>query len=297
MAPTRLPAPVTTPPGLRVKIVPLPGLSTKGDSERLARHGAFEGGAHRPRRRQPPCHAPDHPRHLPPAANALHSTSLGDFLAEPDEQHHYITEGCLAAGDQVNLMSREAEGRRSPPAARHWALESARGAGAGSGVRANKARSGISPSRDAAPTSGSTSNGWAPRRAGAASRLHRTGACRRRPRAQGARHPRTPAFHHHRHDAAAAQGEVHRRATPRMSNPLDDVIAIARESDAAVLLLHHNSKSDRPGLDSVLGSTAISGSSGHHLPAGTLRTGTGTISPVASGPARTWRKPSSPSTR
>ena len=153
-------------------------------------------------------------RHVPPTIPTLAASGerapldeLGDFLAEPDEQHHYITEGCLTAGiSQPDV--REAEGRKvhSRPAlgagiARggSWLGRACKQGtvwylafeGRRADIRKHFQRMGATP-------------------AGAA-RLHRTGACRRCSRAQGARHPRTPAFHHHRHDAAAAQGEVHRR--------------------------------------------------------------------------------------
>jgi AAA domain-containing protein/Toprim domain-containing protein len=41
---------------------------------------------------------------------------------------------------------------------------------------------------------------------------------------------------------------------------LDPVLAIARNSGAAVILVHHAAKADRAGIDSVLGSTALTGS-------------------------------------
>ena len=41
---------------------------------------------------------------------------------------------------------------------------------------------------------------------------------------------------------------------------LEPVLAIARSTQAAMLLVHHAAKADRAGIDAVLGSTALTGS-------------------------------------
>ncbi len=45
-----------------------------------------------------------------------------------------------------------------------------------------------------------------------------------------------------------------------VTTKLTPILTLARETDAAVLLVHHASKSDRSGIDAVLGSTALTGS-------------------------------------
>ena len=45
-----------------------------------------------------------------------------------------------------------------------------------------------------------------------------------------------------------------------VTTKLTPILTLARETDAAVLLVHHASKSDRSGIDGVLGSTALTGS-------------------------------------
>ncbi len=45
-----------------------------------------------------------------------------------------------------------------------------------------------------------------------------------------------------------------------VTSKLTPILALARETGAAVLLVHHAGKSERSGLDSVLGSTALTGS-------------------------------------
>ncbi len=42
-----------------------------------------------------------------------------------------------------------------------------------------------------------------------------------------------------------------------MTNRTAPLLALARRTDAAVLLVHHASKGERQGVDAILGSTAI----------------------------------------
>ncbi len=241
--------------GLKVKIVNLQNLPAKGDIS------DWLGDGHTREElaaivRVTPLYTPAVAPATKPASNGLAFTNLGDFLAEPDEQRQYITEGCLATGS-VNLMSAKPKVGKST-AARHLALEVARG---GSWL-GRACQQGVV---------------WylafEGRRADIKQHFRQMGGTLADPiriftgqaPAAVVRQLKEIAIHERPLLIIidTMQRLIRAKSTDdyaEMSNLLDDVIAVASESDAAVLMLHHNSKVDRAGIDAVLGSTAISGS-------------------------------------
>jgi hypothetical protein len=235
--------------GLRVQVVELPGLPPKGDvSDWLAvGHSRDELIA---LAQGPSLYTP---RNDTPTF-AL--TSIGDLLAEPDEQIDWLVEERIPAGGVVILAAKPKVGKSTT--ARDLALAVARGEswleqrchagpawylafeGRRRDVRAHFRQMGAQPSDPLR-----IFVGQAPRDVVTSVR-------------QLAESERPVLIIIDTMQRFLRAGSTDDYA--EMTTLLDAVIAIAQQSGATMVLLHHAGKGDRAGIDTVLGSTAIAGS-------------------------------------
>jgi hypothetical protein len=223
--------------GIAVKVVKLPDLPPHGDVSDWLSSG------HTVAELQALVETP-----VPAAGGTpdLRLTAIGDFLAEPDEQVEYIVEGCIAASTVNGLTAKPKVGKST--AARHLAVEVARG---GSWL-GRKCRPGAV---------------WyvafEGRRADIRNHFRQLGATKADPirifigRAPAAVVKKLAELAIRERPALIIIDTMQRFIRAKDASDyaeltllLDDVIAIARDSDAAILLLHHANKSGRAGARS-----------------------------------------------
>lgn len=244
--------------GLKVKIIALPDLPDKGDvSDWLdAGHSKDELIALRQATALYEPTEADQVRNLPDRATELELTGLSDLLAEPDETVDYLVEDRIHCGSVDILAGKPKAGKST--AARGLALEVARGG---------------------------TWLGFAclPRPVWYLALEDKRSEVRRHFRLMGATgaEPVRFLFRQPTDDLMARLHALASREHPgliivdtlqrliraqdlndyaEVTTKLTPILRLARETGAAVLLLHHAGKSERAGIDAVLGSTALTGS-------------------------------------
>jgi len=237
--------------GLEAKIARLPGLPEHGDaSVFLASHTKADLVALLKA-------APEwQPTTRPDTRTALTLTTVGDLLEEPEEQVNWLIEGLIPAAGVVVLAAKPKVGKST--AARCAALEVARG-GSWLGRACERGTAWYVALEG--------------RRRDIRAHFRQLGATRADPI-------------HVFVGVAPADVKIRLRQLAEQERPalivvdtlqrflkaentsdyaemttlFDDVIAIAQQSGATMLVLHHAGKADRANIDAILGSTAIAGS-------------------------------------
>lgn len=240
--------------GLIVKVIDLPGLPPKGDVSDW-----FAAGHTRAELEALEAAAPIF-RSSTAAAEGLELTGLSDLLAEPDETVDYLVADRVPCGSVVILAGKPKAGKST--AARALALEVARG-GSWLGCAC------------------------LPRPVWYLALEDKRSEVRRHFRMMGAgAEPVRFVFRQPADDLIARLHTLAAREHPGLivvdtlqrlikANDLNDyaettakltpILTLARETGAAVLLVHHAGKAERQGLDAVLGSTALAGSADNVL--------------------------------
>ncbi|MDA1095317.1 MAG: AAA family ATPase [Acidobacteria bacterium] len=242
--------------GLQVKVVALPDLPAKGDvSDYLQTHTMTDllalvdmAAAFDPEMVTAPS--------VSTAADAFVLTSMGNFLAEPEEAENWLVDGRITKGSTAIMAAKPKVGKSTT--ARALALAVARG----------------DPWLGFACAAGMV---WYLAFEG------RRQDIREHFRQMGARDDdhlrvfvgqapkdvvlKVRSLAEHERPALIIIDTMQRFLKARstddyaeMTTLLDAVIGIAQQSGATVLLLHHSGKATRAGVDAVLGSTAITGS-------------------------------------
>lgn len=242
--------------GIEVRVVRLPDLSVHGDTSDFLRAHTITDlralvdttAAFDPETMTAPS--------ISTAADAFGLTSMGNFLAEPEEAENWLVKGRITKGSTAIMSAKPKVGKST--AARALALAVARGdtwlgfacaagmvwylafEGRRQDIREHFRQMGA---RDDDPLR--VFVGQAPK--DVVLKVRRL-----------AEHERPALI-----IIDTMQRFIKAKSTDdyaEMTTLLDDVIGIAQQSGATVLLLHHSGKATRAGVDAVLGSTAITGS-------------------------------------